>query len=191
LGRATQVREMVPQVMTRMVPQQFMAPKNITVEKTIQVHICLQLGILIHNTSGCEYLSTWTVFSTVPRNIKVNWRSAVVIHDLQQGYGGFKITNVVLVFLKRVLRIPLGTLYVSGVLCSYLCSPSTPCVCVASLGRGFGLLVGPRVGRVGWVGLCFVLACDTPQVPRVQHVKVNWVRPGVVVHESQQVTMPM
>jgi hypothetical protein len=27
----------------------------------------------------------------------------------------------------------------------------------------------------------------TIQVPRVQHVKVNWVRPGVVVHESQQV----
>jgi hypothetical protein len=25
----------------------------------------------------------------------------------------------------------------------------------------------------------------------VQHVKVNWVRPGVVVHESQQVTMPV
>jgi hypothetical protein len=39
--------------------------------------------------------------------------------------------------------------------------------------------------------LCFVFARKTPQVPRVQHVKVNWVRPGVVVHESQQVTMPM
>lgn len=67
MGRGTQVREMVPQLMTRMVPQQFMAPKNITVEKTIQVHVCLQLGILIHSTSCCEYLSTWTVFSTVPR----------------------------------------------------------------------------------------------------------------------------
>ena len=101
------------------------------------------------------------------------------------------MTNVVIVFLKRVLRIPLGTLYVSGFSCSDICVHHLHRACVASPGRGFGLRVFPRVGRVGWVGLCFVFARKTPQVPRVQHVKVNWVRPGVVVHESQQVTMPM
>jgi hypothetical protein len=30
---------MVPQTVTKMVPENFMAPKQITVEKTIQVHV--------------------------------------------------------------------------------------------------------------------------------------------------------